>query len=263
VVGDNDSVNTYPGDDPQQPDSEQPVDDTPADGPADEPADTELTQPVGYWERQAAELAREQQAPPHPTTPYSQGGPVFNPAPGQHSPGFEQGQGHESALGSPPQGGESPYAQPNPYPYGPQNPYGPYSPQPYGGRPTTPHPPGQPAPYVPPRGVAPYQPPYSGPVLPDHAQSTMALVLGLVGLIGGFFLCGVAWLVSPFAWAVGSSALKDIRASQGQVGGEGKAQAGMVLGIIGTVLLILALLFVIGFVVLLVAADTSSTGSSI
>ncbi len=91
----------------------------------------------------------------------------------------------------------------------------------------------------------------------------MALVLGLIGLVGAFFLCGVTLIVSPFAWAVGSSALKDIRASQGQVGGEGKAQTGMILGIVGTVFLILAVVAVIAFIVLLVASDTSTTGSSI
>ncbi len=250
-------MNTYPGDDPQQPDSEQPAEDT----PTDEPSDTELTQPVGYWERQAAERAREQQGRPDPTTPYPQGGPVFNPASGQAPPGSEQGHGQ----GSQNLGGESSYGQPNPYPYGPQNPYGLYAQQPYGGQPSDPPQPGQPAPYSPAPGVPAYQPPYVGyqQVPPDHPQSTLALVLGLVGLIGGFLLCGVAWIVSPFAWAVGSSALKDIRASQGRVGGEGKAQAGMILGIIGTVLLILAVILVIGFVVLVVVSDTSSTGSSI
>jgi Domain of unknown function (DUF4190) len=240
MVGDNGSVNTYPGDDPQQPDSEQPVEDT----PTDEPSDTELTQPVGYWERQAAEQAAEQareQAGPEPTTAYPQGGAVFNPTSGQAP-------------------------QQNPYPLGSENPYGPYAQQPYGGQqPSQLPPPGQPAPYTPARGVAPYQPPYVGyqQALPDHPQSTLALVLGLVGLIGGFVICGLPLIVSPFAWALGSSALKDIRASQGQLGGEGKAQAGMVLGIIGTVLLILAVIAVVGFVVLLVASDTSSTGSSI
>ncbi len=222
-------MNNYPGDDPQQP-----AEDT----PPDEPSDTELTQPVGYWERQAAERAREQQGRPDPTTAYPQGGPVFNPTSGQ----------------------------PNPYPYGPENPYGPYAQQPYGEQqPFDPPPPGQPAAYPTAPGVPPYQPPYAGyqRVLPDHPQSTMALVLGLIGLVGAFFLCGVTLIVSPFAWAVGSSALKDIRASQGQVGGEGKAQTGMILGIVGTVFLILAVIAVIGFIVLLVASDTSSTGSSI
>ena len=257
MVGDNDSVSTHPGDDPQQPPSEQPAEDTPADAPSE----TELTQPVGPWDRQAAEPTRDQGGP-GPTTPYPQVGPVLDPTTSQASPG----QNDEAAQGSQSEWGGSPSGQPNPFPYGPEHPHGHYVPQPYAGpQPSDPPPLGQPAPYLPSPGVAPHQPPYAGyqQVLPDHPQSTMALVLGLVGLIGGFFLCGVAWIVSPFAWAVGSSALKEIRASQGQMGGEGKAQAGMVLGIIGTVFLILALLVVIGFVVLLVASDTSSTGDFI
>ena len=65
-------------------------------------------------------------------------------------------------------------------------------------------------------------------------------MLGLVGLVGAFIFCGVTLLVSPFAWGVGHSALKDIRASQGRIGGESQARTGMILGIVGTALLILA-----------------------
>ena len=84
-------------------------------------------------------------------------------------------------------------------------------------------------------------PPYGGFAAPppDHPQSTLALVLGLVGVVGAFIFCGVPLVVSPFAWALGHNALKEIRASQGRLGGESQARAGMILGIIGTVLLIL------------------------
>ena len=64
------------------------------------------------------------------------------------------------------------------------------------------------------------------------------MVLGIVGLVVGFLACGVGFLAAPFAWALGRNALKEIRASQGRLGGEGTAQAGMVMGIIGTVLLV-------------------------
>ena len=55
----------------------------------EDPDETEPTQPVGYWERraseQAAEQARAQGGQPYPTTPYPQGGPVFNPTSAQPS----------------------------------------------------------------------------------------------------------------------------------------------------------------------------------
>jgi hypothetical protein len=101
------------------------------------------------------------------------------------------------------------------------------------------------------------------PRVPDHPQATLALVLGLVGVVGAFVLCGVTLVVSPFAWALGHNAVKEIEASQGRLGGSSNARAGMILGIIGSVLLIVAILAVVAFVVLVVAADSTSTGSSV
>ena len=108
-------------------------------------------------------------------------------------------------------------------------------------------------------------PPYGGYVArpPDHPQATLALVLGLVGVVGAFIFC-VPLLVSPFAWGVGHSALKDIRASQGRIGGESQARTGMILGIVGTALLILAVVVLLIIIVAAIASDPSSTtGSSV
>ena len=91
-----------------------------------------------------------------------------------------------------------------------------------------------------------YAPPPQGQygyVRQDHPRATTALVLGIVGLV----LCGIA---APFAWRIGKGAMDDIDRSQGTLGGRGQAQAGYVLGIIGTVLLVLGLLFFAVFVVL-------------
>ena len=231
-------MTTYPGDDPQTPDDPQepaakpPEDDvpTPEDGDGTEP-----TQPVGYWERrakeQAAEQARAQGGQPHPTTPYPQGGPVLNPTSAQPSGQNPYAQGT--------------YAQPGPASYG-------------GPPPGSPPAPGQPAPYAP-------VPSYAGFVTPppDHPQAMLSMILGLVGLVGAFLLCGVTLVVSPFAWGIGHSALKEIRASQGRLGGESPARTGMILGIIGTVFLILGLIFLIGFIVLIAVGATTTTGSSV
>lgn len=56
-------------------------------------------------------------------------------------------------------------------------------------------------------------------------------------------------LVAPFAWVMGKRALNEIDASGGTVGGRNSVMAGYICGIIGTVLIMLA---VIGVIVWLV-----------
>ena len=101
------------------------------------------------------------------------------------------------------------------------------------------------------------QPLYVQPRTP-HPQATTAMVLGLVGLIGGF-VCGLPVLLGPFAWWIGARARRDIRADP-RLDGDAQALAGMVTGIIATVFLVIgvvALLLLIGL-----AFVGSSTGSS-
>jgi hypothetical protein len=133
---------------------------------------------------------------------------------------------------------QQPYGQ---QPYG-QQPYGqqPYGQQPYGQQPYEQQPYGQPG----------YDQQYGPPPVgyaPDHPKATTSLVLGILGIV----VCGV---LAPFAWQSGKRAVAEIDASNGQLGGRGAAQAGYVLGIIGTVLLglgvLLMLVFLLFFVVL-------------
>ena len=70
-------------------------------------------------------------------------------------------------------------------------------------------------------------------------------------------MCG---FLAPFAWRIGKRTVDEIDASQGQLGGRGSAQAGYILGLIGTVLLGLGLLFLVGIVVVtIISAATSSS----
>jgi hypothetical protein len=71
-------------------------------------------------------------------------------------------------------------------------------------------------------------------------------VLGILGVV----LCQV---VAPFAWVIGKRTLDEIDGSQGRVGGRGAAQAGYILGIIGTVLLGLGLIFFLIYIVFAIA----------
>ena len=79
-----------------------------------------------------------------------------------------------------------------------------------------------------------------------------ALVLGILGLV-------ICPLCGPFAWWQGRSAEGAVAASGGQYGGKGMATAGKILGIIGTVVLVLVVIVLIGS---LVAGLTLVGGSS-
>jgi len=108
-------------------------------------------------------------------------------------------------------------------------------------------------PPVPPPGQPPYgdyqpnqygQPPLGGFGPPDHPQSVLVLVLGILGLV----LCQ---LISPVAWVMGNRVVAEIDASNGQVGGRGTANAGRICGIVGTILIGLGLLVCIAAVVII------------
>jgi hypothetical protein len=100
-----------------------------------------------------------------------------------------------------------------------------------------------------PNGPPPWQPPppygqqpqgYPVPVAPGTSgKATAALILGIFGVA----VCPL--VLSVPAIIVGQSAKKEIDASQGRLGGRGQAQAGFILGIVGTVLAGLAALFVV------------------
>lgn len=109
----------------------------------------------------------------------------------------------------------------------------------------------------PPYAQAPYpgfgaQPPVQ--YAPDHPRAITSLVLGILGVV----LCSV---LAPFAWSIGSKTLNEIDASNGMLGGRGAAQAGYILGIVGTVLLgiyaIIAVVYVV-FMVSLVGGGITS-----
>ena len=78
----------------------------------------------------------------------------------------------------------------------------------------------------------------------QSGQPYAAMITGIVSLV---LACGygVGLLASPVAWYLGKSSMNRIDASQGQLGGRGMAQAGMILGIVGTVLLVLAIVAVV------------------
>jgi hypothetical protein len=73
------------------------------------------------------------------------------------------------------------------------------------------------------------------PAFPKTAPgATAALIIGLFGL---FLL-----LPAPFAWWRGRAMVREIDASGGRLGGRSQARAAQVLGILGTILLVLTLI---------------------
>lgn len=171
-----------------------------------------------------------------------------------------QGAGNEPSgqeWGQPPTTqpyGQDPYAQPQP-PSGDQ-PYQPYGQpqQPYGQAPY-----GQQVPY----GQAPYgapsygAPSYGGPMAPKHPSATTAMVLG-IGALGGMFVCGIPIVLAPFAWMIGGRTVKEIDANPGRYSGRDQAQAGRIMGMIGTALLVIGVIAIVALIVLGIAFSESS-----
>lgn len=96
------------------------------------------------------------------------------------------------------------------------------------------------------RMTTPPQFPDSGYQYPEPSQATTALVLGIIGLP---FLCG---LVAPFAWYIGQKELNAIDSGMRDPVNRSTAQAGKVLGIVGTVFLGIGVAFGLVFLALLI-----------
>ena len=103
---------------------------------------------------------------------------------------------------------------------------------------TPPYPPNEPnqpsGPYQPPPGQYPpgQYPPGQYPVAPaapTSSKATTSLILGIVSVV----MCGL--LLGIPAMIIARQAKREIRESQGRLGGEGLATAGFVTGLIGTI----------------------------
>ncbi|HEX5086213.1 MAG TPA: DUF4190 domain-containing protein [Nocardioides sp.] len=97
----------------------------------------------------------------------------------------------------------------------------------------------------------PYGPPHAFGA-PDHPQATTVLVLGILGLV----LCQVLSIV---AWVMGNRVVREIDVSNGQLGGRSQANAGRICGIVGTALMGLGLLILLGVIVVALIAAAGST----
>ena len=92
--------------------------------------------------------------------------------------------------------------------------------------------------------------PQSGPRLPKHPQAMTAMGLGIAALAGVWFLL-LPILLAPVAWWFGAKAKREIAAAPEKWSGTGEAQAGVIMGVIGTVILavgIVALFILVFFI---------------
>ncbi len=107
--------------------------------------------------------------------------------------------------------------------------------EPYGSYPQTPQAYGQPYPMAP----------------QEHPQGTTVLVLGILSLFVG--------LCAPFAWYLGSKALSESRATGVVFANQQSIVVGRILGMVMTILSLIAIVLGIVFLVVLIAA--ASPGS--
>ena len=85
---------------------------------------------------------------------------------------------------------------------------------------------------------------------PKDSQATTILVLGILSLV----LCQV---LGPFAWVMGNKELAGIDAGRRAPQNRGTAQAGRILGIISTVLMIIGVAILLFFLVVLTVTSVS------
>jgi hypothetical protein len=142
---------------------------------------------------------------------------------------------------------------------GPQNPYDeqqppyqpPAAPPPYQQQPVYPQQPvyQQPGyPQQPGYGASGYPPPGYGVAPQNEGLAVASMVVGIVSFV---LACGygIGLLGSPVAMVLGKVSLNRIDQSGGQLGGRGMAQAGFIMGIIGTILLALVIIGVVIIVI--------------
>lgn len=91
---------------------------------------------------------------------------------------------------------------------------------------------------------------------PAHPSATTALVLGIVSLVGAL-VCFLPVFAAPFAWVIGGRAVREIDENPQRWSGRESANAGRIMGIVGTAILILSLLALLGFILVTVAVESS------
>lgn len=164
--------------------------------------------------------------PPPPQQPAAQPPSPRSPAsqqPGPPPPGWQsQAPGPQAAHQS------APYATPYQQPYPPRAGYQPPAYQPANAQP-----------------LAPY------PVRPSHPKGMTVLVLGIISVV-------LAPICGPFAWSMGRKTLREIDAAPMAYSNRSEVSVGMILGIVGTVVLILTVAVLLFYVLVIIGIAAST-----
>jgi hypothetical protein len=93
-------------------------------------------------------------------------------------------------------------------------------------------------------GVTPYGTAATTPAAVPHPQATLALALGIIGTVLGLF-CVVPGLIGIGGIVLGRRVKNDIDADPGRYTGRSQAVAGLITGIIGVSICVLATVFIV------------------
>ena len=96
------------------------------------------------------------------------------------------------------------------------------------------------------------QAPWGVPATWTHPRGTTVLVLGILSVV-------LAPVLGPFAWVMGRRALSEADAAPSPPVNRSSLQAGMVLGVIGTVLMVLGALWFLMVMGLFVTTATTTS----
>lgn len=110
-----------------------------------------------------------------------------------------------------------------------------------------------------PHGYAPYGQTTYGQPAQSNGKATTSMVLGIVGLASMFFCYGLLSIVlGPIAFFMGRSAQKEIEQEPSSWSNAGMARAGWIMGLIQTILSIIAIIALGAFIIWWASLDDTS-----
>lgn len=96
-------------------------------------------------------------------------------------------------------------------------------------------------------------PPWGVPATYNHPRGTTVLVLGVLSVV-------VLPILGPFAWAMGQAAIKEVDSSGVPAANRSMLVGGMITGIIGTVFLVVGMLWFLAVVGLFATSVSTGVG---
>lgn len=83
----------------------------------------------------------------------------------------------------------------------------------------------------------------------EHPKGTTILILGIIGIV-------VCQICAPFAWVMGNRAKKEIDANPGVYSNAGNVNIGRILGMVGTILILVSAVVTVIAIIILAASGS-------